>query len=170
MAKLNKKWTTLACALSAALLGTFFVGFIFKAPTQRLRAEVTRSSKILQEEKTLLARKPALQSEWDAKKDMLGPGLEPDALQNAWVKELLACAQTQSLVLEKLEPAGVRTGAGGKTLTVFITFQGDIRQLVSFIYRLAEKDPLSRIESFNIRREEDSTSLSFELLLGKMIR
>ncbi len=170
MARLNKKWTTLIYLSAAALIGAYLVNIFFEAPIKRLRADVVQSAKVLEEEKALLAKKFSLQAEWESKKTMLSLGADPDSVLNAWVKDLLASAQTQSLVLEKLEPAGVRTGAEGKTLTVFITFQGNIRQLAGFVYRLAEKDPLSRIESFDIRREEESKNLSFELLLGKVVR
>ena len=169
MAKLNKKWATLVGVSGAALFAAAVVGCIFLPSIKRLCADVTRASKILEEEKALLVKKTSLQSEWEAKKDHLDQGLDPDSVLNAWVKDLLAAAQAESLTLEKLEPAGIRSGPEGKALTVFISFEGDIRQLIRLIYQLVEKDPLARIVSFDVRLDEESKRLSFELLLGKVV-
>jgi len=170
MARLNKKWKTLLYLSAIAVISVFFISTFFTASIKHIQADIVRSTRVLEEEKALLAKKSSLQAEWEAKKDMLSPGADPDSILNAWTKDLLAFAQAQALVLEKIEPAGVRTGTDGKTVTVFISFQGNIRQLAGLVYRLAEKDPLVRIESFDIRREEESKNLSFELLLGKAVR
>src|SRR3989344_1509566 len=167
MAALTKIQTTFICVLMAALLSVGVVALVVARPSRELRNDVRRLSKALQEERLLLAKKPVLRSEWEAKKSFFHEGLGPDAALNAWVKELLTAAQSQALALEKLEPVGA--GKGGK-LAVLISIKGDIRKLTRFMYQLAEKDPLSRIESFSVRREEGSKALFFELMLGKTIR
>ena len=170
MAKLDKKWITLASVLIIALLSVGIVSFIFMPHIRRLRDDIQRESKILTEEKMLLIRKPILQAEWEEKKSFFGSGIQAEEVLNVWIKDLLASAQSQALTLEKLEPAGIKTSPGGKNLTVFISFQGDIRKFACFIYQLMDKDPLSRIESLDIRLEEGSKTLSFELMLGKIVQ
>ncbi len=170
MAKLDKRWVTAGCVLTAVFLSASVIWLIFAPHFKVLRSDIGRESKLLEEERALLARKPSLQTEWEEKKNYFGSGLEPEAVLNAWVKDLLASAQTQTLTLEKLEPAGIKTGPDGKHLTVFISFGGDIRKFVRFVYQLMDKDPLSRIESMDIRLEENSRTLTFELLLGKLVR
>ena len=170
MAKLDKRWVTLAGALIMALLSAVMISFIFMPHVKSFQNEIRQESKILEEEKKLLERKPVLQAEWEEKKNFFSPGLQAEEALNVWVKNLLASAQSEALTLEKLEPAGIKTGSGGKNLTVFISFRGDIRKFARFIYQLIDKDPLSQIESLDIRLEEGSKTLSFELMLGKIVK
>ncbi len=170
MAKLDKKWTTLVSVTITAMLSTAMMSLIFAPHFKSLRNDIQKKSTILKEEKRLLTRKPALQAEWNQKKNFFNPGVPAEEVLNVWVKELLASAQSQALALEKLEPAGIKKDAAGKKLTVFLSFQGDIRKLASFVYQLKDKDPLARIESLDIRLEEGSKIMTFELLLGKIVK
>lgn len=170
MAKLNLELTRPGSVWIAAALAAGLVWLAFTPFLKGLQGDVRRTGGDLEEARALLALKPALQSEWDAKKAFFNPGLDPDAALNAWIKDLLTLAQSQGLVLEKLEPAGIKKDTEGKSLTVFVAFQGDIRQFLRFMYQLMEKDPLSRIESFGARQEEASKPLAFELLLGKAVK
>jgi hypothetical protein len=170
MAKLDKRWTAAGCALTAVILSASVILMVFGPHFKNLRNDITRESKVLQEERALLAKKTSLQVEWEEKKNFFYPGLEPEGVLNAWVKDLLTSAQSQALALEKLEPAGIKPTPDGKRLTVFISFQGDIRKFARFVYHLIHQDPLSRIEALNIRLEEGSRTLSFELMLGKIVK
>ena len=170
MAKLDKKWTTLVCVMTLVFLSAEIVILIFRPHIKSLEADIRRESKLLEEEQVLLARKPSLEKEWEEKKSFFSSGLEPEAALNIWVKDLLSSAQSQSLALEKLEPAGIKTVPAGKKLTVFISFQGDIRKFVQFVYQLMDKDPLSQIESIDAKLDEGAKDLSFELMLGKIVK
>ncbi len=170
MAKLSKKsatWIGIGATvfLSAAIAALFFI-----APIRRLGIDIEKLSKLVQEERVLMSRKPALEAQWQKKIGAPDQGLDAEAVLSAWVKNLLSMAQSQSLALEKLEPAGVKSGPSGKTVSVFISFQGDVRRLVSFIYRLAQEDSLSRVEFFSVRQEEGSKNFFFELTLAKVVR
>ena len=160
----------MAKLIAAAFLSMAVVTLFFIAPIRRLDTDIEKLSKLVQEERVLVAGKPALEAQWQKKKGVLDQGLDAEVVLSAWVKDLLSVAQSQSLALEKLEPAGVKTGVSGKTVSVFISFQGDIRRLVGFIYRLAEEDTLSRIDFFIIRQEEGSKNFFFELTLAKVVR
>lgn len=172
MEKLNKRWITCLCVLGAAALSAGVGASFFIPPIASLQSDIEGQTKILREQQMFLARKPALESEWDAKKNFFNSGLEPDTVLNAWMKDLLTYGQTQGLIMEKLEPAGIKTGAGeeGKNLAVFVSFQSDIRKLIGFIYHLTEADPLARVESFFARQDENAKTLSFELMLGKAVK
>ena len=169
MAKLNKKWMALGIAGALALSGGCILFSIFTSPIKDLQNDIQKESRILAEEKSLIANKPSFEKEWEEKKNFFSPGVESEAVLNNWVKDLLAAAQSQALTLEKLEPAGVKADAGVKKLAVFISFQGDIRKLAGFVYQLMEKDPLARIESIDVRLEEGAKTLIFELMLGKIV-
>lgn len=170
MARLSKEWTTPVVVTTMAVISAVLIGTVFMPAIQKSRREVSQARDILNENRAFLAGKDGMESEWAAKKDYFHPGAEADATLSAWIKELLSFAQTQGLMLEKLEPAGVKSGPDGKSVAVFVFFRGDIRKFVSFIYDLTEKDPLSRVESVVTRWEEDSKSLSFELMLVKAVR
>lgn len=167
---MNKKRTTYLAVATVAILSHLIIAYLFSAPVKKLETEVNTLSKKLQEEKLILKQKVSLESEWQSQKNELRPGLEPDAMLNSWVKDLLACAQSQSLVLEKLEPAGVKSEGGVKKGSVFVSFHGDIRSLARYVYELLDKDVFSSIDSFGMRREEDAQNYSFELMLGKVAR
>ena len=170
MAKLDRKWLTFGSVLISALASAGIVALIFMPRIGSLRRDIRNESKILEEEKALIAKKPSLETEWEEKKHFFESGSDAETVLNAWVKDLLVSAQSQTLALEKLEPAGIKTDAGGKKLTVFISFQGDIRKLARFVYQLMDQDPLSRIESIDVKLDEGSKALSFELMLGKIVK
>ena len=170
MARLDKKWVTTGGVLASAILSACLITLISMPSFRSLYQDIGRLEKIRQEERALLAEKNRFQSEWDAKKKFLPSGQAADEVLSAWVKELLTLTQNQALKLEKMEPSGIKTEAGQKIITVFVSFQGDIREFIRFIYRLIEKDPLSRVESFHVRFQEDSKNLVFELMLGKQIQ
>lgn len=158
MAKLSKQGATLAAVLAVAVASAAVIVFSFGRSFRDLRDDIARARKILDETRLLLADRQALEDEWRSKKAFFTAGAQPAVVSSQWIKDLLALAQSQALLLEKLEPSG---GA------VFVSFQGDVRQLVRFVYQLKEKDPLSRLESFYARRQEDSPLFSFELMLAK---
>ena len=77
----------------------------------------------------------------------------------------MAHAQSESLILDKIEPVGKNEGE----VSLFLSFQGDMKKLISFIYHLRERDALVRLKSFSLRQEEGSSNFSFEMILGKAI-
>ena len=169
MERLDKKNVTLIAAILLSMiciLGASLIWRHFWAETHRamLRSEVA-----IKQAKVLLSKKKTMELEWDLKKGYLISGVSPDELLNTWLKELLEYAQTQSLQIDKIEPAGVRSGDQGKESMVFLSFQADINKLAKLLYHLLEADPMAKIESFSIRQEEDSKRLSVELMLGKAI-
>ena len=165
---MNKKTNAIAGLLMTAAISLGLVLLVFAPEMRGAARDFENRQRLLAEYRRLLAGKPALESEWEKKKSVLEPGLGPDEALNAWIKELLDYAQTQGLSMEKLEPAGIKEGAEGKRMAVFMTFRGDIRKFVRFAYYLMETDPLASIESFLVRPDEqDPKNLSFELMLGK---
>ncbi len=169
MAKLNKKIKTIVVVSMAAVLSAAAIGAVFTPHLKALENDVARAESALREARALVAQKPFLESEWESKKRFFPANLDSDAVLGAWVKDVLSLAQNQALSMEKLEPAGIKTGENEKKWMLLVSFQGDIGQFVRFIDALSEKDALSGIESFRIRREEEPRLLYFEILLGKAI-
>lgn len=170
MEKLNKNWTTKGVVYIAAAMGAASIWLIFIPSIRSAQDQLERSARVLEGDRALLARKPALESEWESKRIYFQEGQESDEILNNWVKDLLASAQSQALIMEKLEPTGIKTGPEGRRLTVFLSFQGDILKFVRFIYQIIEKDPLSRVESFGMRQEDTAKGLNFELMLAKAVK
>lgn len=156
---MDKKQTTMAGITAAALLSAFAAFLIFLPPIRNEEEKIGRHEKVLEEYRQLLARKAQLESEWQSQRNIF-TGQPAQEVLNAWLKDLLNDAQSQSLTLDKLEPAGT---------AVFISFQGDIKKFNAFINHLIEIDPLARIQSVSIRQEEGSKNLSFELMLAKAV-
>lgn len=167
---MNKQRTTYLAVTALAIVGYMLTAAFFSSPVRKLESDVRTLSQKLAEDRTTLKQKPALEAEWQGQKSELEPGTEADAMLNAWVKDLLAYAQSQSLVLEKLEPAGVKTDSGFKRATVFVSFHGDIRSLITYVYELMDRDAYSSVDSFGMRREEEAQTYAFELVLGKAVR
>ena len=163
---MNKKQNTILVISVAALLSAFTVGLVFLPQIRSEEEKISRREKVLEEYRGLLARKTGLESEWESKRNNF-PNQPPQEILNAWLKELLNDAQSQSLVLDKLEPAGIKEGPGGKETAVFVSFQGDIKKFNAFINHLLETDPLARVQSVSVRQEESAKNLSFELMLAK---
>jgi hypothetical protein len=166
MESLNQTQVTLLGALALAGVSAAAIGASVSPACTKLSADIRKAAQTLAEERALFDKKPVLESEWQKKKDFFYSGLSPDVALNAWVKELLNAAQSQTLTLEKLEPAGLR--AEGKELSVFVSFRSDMRAFLRFAYGLAENDPLSRIQSFSVRRDEGTKIFLFELMLAKV--
>ncbi len=141
------------------------------APSVRTEQEqVKRREQTLAEAEALVSRKAALQTEWETKKEIFMRTGTQEEISNAWLRTLLNYSQSQSLTIEKMEPAGIKNGPRGKETLVFLSFRGNILKLIEFIYHLSQADPLARIESFSVRLEEGETqNLSYELLIGKTL-
>jgi hypothetical protein len=170
MVRLNKKYKTYLIISVAAILTGSLIWFVGSASIKDLNHKVNQAAQELRENEDLLSKKPLLQSEWESKKAFFESGSNQDDIFNTWVKDLLTLAQSQSLSLEKLEPVGTKTDSEGKRCTIFVSFEGDMTKFTQFIYQLIQKDPLSTVESFGVRQQEDSKTLLFELLLAKAIK
>lgn len=113
--------------------------------------------------------KAAIEAEWKTKKDFFSGSQDSSEALNAWLAGFINYAQSSGLKIDKLEPAGTKTGENGKEMSVFLSFQSDMRKFNEFIYFLLEKDLLSGIQSVFIRQDENSKKLSFELMLEKAL-
>jgi hypothetical protein len=169
MERVNKKSVSLAVGIFLAVIFAGGTVLILESPWNDVRNEMSRSQGLIADSHKLLIEKQAVEAEWAIKKNYLNEGVSSDEVLNAWLRELLAYAQTQSLQMDKIEPAGLRAGAHGKESMVFLSFQCDIKMLTGFIYHLLETDPMARIETFSVRKEEGSKQLAVELMLGKVI-
>lgn len=164
---MNKKWAGILAAIALAVLTVFAVLGVFSPAFKNAQEKIQESYHVLSSPEIL--GKKTLESEWESKKNIFVSGRESSEFLNEWLKEFINYAQSNSLKIEKVEPAGVKEGPAGKETTVFISFQSDMRKFNEFVYFLLEKDPLAKIESVFVRKDEDSKNLSFEIMLGKTV-
>ena len=151
--------------LGVALIGFGFVTFVFTPGFRRVNGQILHYAETLREYHELIQRRERLESEWEAKKNQFNRGVLPEEILNSWQQALMAHAQSESLILDKIEPVGKRDGE----VSLFLSFQGDMKKLIRFIYHLRERDALVRVKSFSLRQEEGSRNFSFEIILGKAI-
>lgn len=167
MERLNRQTLTLVTLTAACLVLTASASLLFIPTWKSTAGEAAKARLFIAEAKEILARKQALEAEWAGKKTYWNSNLSAEELRNAWIKELLAYAQTQSFKVDKIEPVGTREGERGKECMVFLTFQANVKGLTAFFHHLIEDDPLARIDSLLLRKEEETGRLSVELMLGK---
>lgn len=167
---MRKEIFTLSALVLLALLSYGFVQ-VLTAPLLRSKVEeLERKKEAFQESQSLFSQRKSSESEWEKVKTLLPKTQTPEEALNLWVKELLSYAQSEGITFTKLEPQGTKEKeAGRKELRLFLLFQGDIRKLIHFLYFLIEKDPLSRIETFSLKQEEETKIFSYELTLGKVL-
>lgn len=160
---MTQKWKTIGIMAALALGSIGLVGLIFAPLIHRAEEEIRRHAGTLAEYRELMKRKESFEAEWNVKKNYMSQGIPAEEVLNSWQKALMGYAQAESLTLNKLEPAGMKD----KEASVFLSFQGDMKQLVRFIYHLMDSEPLATIQSFSLRQEEGSKEFSFEMMLGK---
>ena len=164
---MNKKKLGFTGGGAAGLIILLIVGAFFQPIFNAARGKVEESLRISQSPE--LANKHFLEAEWESKKNLFISNPDSSEFLNAWLKDFITYAQSHSLKIDKLEPAGVKEGPNGKETSILISFQSDIRKFNEFVYFLLEKDPLSRIQSVFVRQDENSKNLSFEIMLGKAL-
>ena len=147
------------------LLSACLPFLFFQTEFKAAREKIQNRSGILVEYQELLTRKDSLESEWENKK-IYFQSIPPEEALSTWQKELMASAQSLSLVIDKLEPLGLK----GDEISVFLSFKGDMKKMDRFIYHLMESDPLSKVKSFSVRQEEGGKNLLFEVMLAKGIK
>lgn len=166
-------------AIAVLLIASLSYGFshILFSPVieSRQRALIEKRTEFHETTK-LLSRKKESEAEWEKLKSTLPKAGTPEEVLNLWVKEILSLAQMEGIVFSKLEPEGISTGGGssfggkGKgEIRLLLGFQGDIRKLVRCLYALLEKDSLSRIETFLLKQEENTTAFSYEMNLERTL-
>lgn len=155
--------------VAIAALSPAAIAAAFWPAIESAQSDLHAAAYSLGEEKVLLSRKSSIEADWKSLRTASRDS-DPDSVFNEWIQHLIACARSQSLVMDKIEPIGVRENEKRKKLGVFIGFESDIKGFIGFLYRVAEKDPLSTIEAFRVRRDGEARALSFELELGRTLR
>lgn len=163
----RKKWTTLALTAAAGLVLGLAVFLWFAPLFQCKNAQWREQRSKLAEAESLLSGKKEIESIWDRKRSVLTPSASGEAGLNLWLKELLNYSQAEGLVFDRIEPESA--GSDKAETKVFLHFEGGIRKLIQFLYYLSEKDPLARVESFSVKREEESRNFGYELVLSKAL-
>ena len=161
----KKQLRTILSAAGVGLTGFGVVALAFAPAFSKANGRILRHSETLRDYRELIQKKEGLESEWEAKKNQFNRGALPEEILNAWQQALMAHAQSESLILDKIEPVGKNEGE----VSLFLSFQGDMKKLIRFIYHLRERDALVRLKSFSLRQEEGSRNFSFEMILGKAI-
>lgn len=167
MKSVKEKALTLGIALLVAILSYAFLFLVFSPSLRSQKEDLREKREALYLAETLLSRKEELEKEWERKKSTFPQGFSSEETLNLWVKELLSFASSEGITFSRMEPQGMKEKEEGRELRLSLSFQGDIRKLIHFLYYLLGKDPLSRIESFSIKQEEETKSFTYELLLGK---
>lgn len=164
---------TISSAITIAFISYLFISLLFSRALRIQNDELEGKRVHLKEAEMLVARKPDYQKDWESKKSVLPTHFSDDHLLNLWVKDLLSYASSEGLTFTKLEPQGVRMGEGengGKgELRLYLEFQGDVRKLIRFLYYLSEKDPLSRMDSLSIKKEEGIKNFSYQMTLRRIV-
>lgn len=167
---MRRRIFTVTAAMFLALLCYGFVQVLMSPLRKSKVEELERKRETFQETQLLLSQRKSYESEWEKAKALLPKTQTPEEALNLWVKELLSFAPSEGITFTKLEPQGTKEKeAGRKELRLSLLFQGDIPKLIHFLYFLLEKDPLSRIETFSLKQEEETKAFSYELTLGKAL-
>lgn len=163
---ITKRMLTLVMALGFGL----FTGIVITATLSPLTVEIARDKEIVSKQflkdSDLLNHREDLTEKWRRYERYYNQSVKSD--QTAWVKEMLEYAKTKSLTFDKLEPGGLGVGeAGGKEDRLFLSFQGDISRFGVFLYGLYAEQPMSRIYSFSLEREQMNEPWMFEFILSR---
>ncbi len=157
----------LLAALAIGGLTVCGLGTIFGPIWRGADESGERSLQALSETQYFLEQKQKIEENWNLNKRYSNRGVTVDEVVNQWMKELLTYAQSQSIQIDKIEPAGIREKESGQGLLLFVSFQTDIKKLTAFLYFLAESDPLTGIQSLVVRKEDDPRRLLAEIILRK---
>lgn len=162
MAPLDKRISTGLCAAALCLIIFVLMKAFFAPSIREAREGITQTQNLLAGHQELLNRKKDLELQWEAQKQYFVSHLSSEEIQNQWMKDLLSYGQSQALVIDKLEPGGVKD----KDARLFLSFHGEIQKLTAFLYHLGKNEPLSKLESLWIRQEEPN-QFSYEIMLSK---
>lgn len=165
---LKKKFSAFGLALAFAVCSYWIAGGFFAGPEKSQLRELERIKIQKLELNTFLSRKDTFQNLWSEKKDFF-KSLKQEELLNDWIKELLAYAESNHMTFRKLEPAGVKETKGTKEQRLAVSFQGDIRTCIHFLYYLTEHDPLAAIRGFALQQDEETKQWLIEIQMGKIL-
>ena len=169
MDSLRKNTPTLLVALFAAILALAINQILMRPLWSAKRSELAQNRTALAEAQAFISKRKSYESEWEKEKPFLPRQGSSEEALNLWVKDLLAFASAEGIVFTKLEPQGVKDKEGHKEIRLFLYFQGDIRKLIHFLYFLLEKDPLSRIDGYSMKHDEETKTFSYEFTLAKAL-
>lgn len=157
----KRRLMTIGIVSLLAFISYVLISLLFSGLLKARNEELENRTLEVSEAKNLFSQKEIFQKEWEAMRSKLK--VEPisqDQVLNQWVKDLLSYASEEGITFSKLEPQGMR---------LYLEFQGDIRKLNRFIYHLLEKDPLSKIDSFSLKKEDSDKNFSYQLTLAKTL-
>jgi len=167
---MKKKLYTAGTAFILAFFLHKIVLLFFQPALSAELAELREKQTVLIHSQKVLTQKELYGAEWERHKDSFVNASGSEAVLNQWVKELLAYSSSQGLVLTKLEPQGKRKSKSGEEVRLYLAFQGDISKLAGLLYHLREKDPLSSVESFVMKKEEEPGRFLYEMVLGRVMK
>lgn len=161
---------TLGGLFLGLVLSGGFLGLAFSPQIRAGQKEMAAQKKLLFDYKALLSHKQDYESEWKSKEALFLKSGSPEESLNLWVKSILDYAQSQKIVFEKIEPAGIQEKDGQKALRLLVRFRGDIGQLVRILHHFYGADPLTQIKSLVIKAGEGEKAMDYEIGLGRILK
>lgn len=166
MANLKQGTVTAALILMVLSLAVFVCSLLAGPGIYQLKENKRRQTERMETYRQLLRDRQAIEAQWNQQAIDFQAATSVEAL-NLWVKALIATAEEQGIVVEKLEPKQTKDREGEEKIGVYMTFKGDIRKFVRFLYALREQDPLSSVEEFRIDQEEGAKVFRYEMSLSR---
>ncbi len=158
-----------ACGLFLAL--ALMASLLFFPSLKKKETLLAQRRSALVHQQQMIANRGSYETEWALYKNSFEGPSDGEAVMNAWVKDLLSYSSSQQLAFAKLEPQGVRKQGSSEEARLYLAFRGDIRKFSGFMYYLKDNDPLSRVESFTMKKEDgEAGSFFYELILGRSLR
>jgi hypothetical protein len=166
MASLKQRIASAGLALMAVSLAVFVCSLLAGPGIHQLKEKQRQKTDRIETYRQLLRDRQAIETQWKKQEIDFKTATSVEAL-NLWVKALIAVAEGQGIVIEKLEPKQTKDREGQEKIGVYMTFKGDIRKFVRFLYALREQDPLSYVEEFRIDQEEGAKVFRYEMSLAR---
>lgn len=171
MEELKTKLTSAGAAGGLFLSLALIASLLFFPSLQKKEKLLSERRSSLAHQQQMIADRANYEWEWELYKNSFDSKVSGEAMMNSWIKELLAYSSSQQLLFTKLEPQGIRKKGSVEEARLYAAFRGDIRKFSGLLYYLKESDPLSRVESFAMKKEDGEPGVFFyEITLARSLR
>lgn len=170
MVKINRQQLSIGVGILGALMFFAVMKSLFAGPLLEISSRLSTDKNNLIEQREFISRKKEFEERWESRKSLFDQMSSVDEQQTSWIKELLTYSQSQALVLDKIEPAGIKEGQNGRESVIFLSFQGGIGKLNHFLYHLLDEDAAARMVSLNIHQNESEKKFTYELTLARVLK
>ncbi len=161
--KLSKKEKIFFCVASfVGIAALVDIGIIQPITYRRdsLSQEIKKKEAAIQQALHILGQRERILEEKEIYGDYFASQKSEDEEILSILKEIGSLAEETQVYLQEVRPGRLEEGPPFDTYRVTISFEGQMGQVASFIYKLEDSEKLMRVESLNLSPKSPGSSVA----------